>query len=112
MITYYIVAAGAVLITAISQVLLKIGANRSMDRSFISSYFNAWTMSGYFLFVVVTLMNLYAFKEIPFKMAVILVPFTYVFVSMFSVVLLEEKMAKNQILGACIILVGVIVFNF
>jgi drug/metabolite transporter (DMT)-like permease len=105
-------AVGAVVITAISQVFLKIGANRSRDRSFLASYLNAWTMAGYFLFVVVTLMSLYAFKEVPLKMAVMLLPFTYVLVSVFSLILLKEKMAKNQIIGSCIIFVGVVVFNF
>jgi drug/metabolite transporter (DMT)-like permease len=111
MVTYYIIAAGAVLLTAVSQILLKIGANKSRNMNFFLSYFNPYVILGYFLFVIVTLMNLYAYKQIPLKMAVIFLPFTYVFVSLFSLVLLKEKMTKNQIIGSCIILFGVFIYN-
>lgn len=110
-IKYYLIAFIAVIITAISQVLLKVGAIRGMNKDLIRSFFNIFTLSGYLLFFLVTLLNLYAFKVIPMKMVIVLLPFTFILVGFFSYLFLGEKISRIQIISSITIVAGIIVFN-
>jgi len=111
MIKYYICAALAVLFTAISQILLKFGANKTKDKKILKKYLNAYVILGYAIFFIVTLLNLYAYKYLPIKMAVVFLPFTFVFVALLSLAVLREKMNKQQIISSLIIITGVVIYN-
>ena len=101
----------AVALTAISQLLLKIGANRGKSRHPVKLFLNPFTAIAYALFFIVTLLNLYAYKMLPLKCAVVVLPFTYILVGILSFIFLKEKMTRNQLIGAGIIILGVVLFN-
>ena len=89
---YYAVALIGVLITAISQVLLKLGALHGKARySLLRSYLNFYTVTGLAMIFGVTLLNTYAFKFIALKMAVVLVPLAFILAAMMSFWVLGEK---------------------
>ena len=111
MFSYYLMAFLAIALTAISQLLLKIGANRGKSRHPVKLFLNPFTAIAYALFFIVTLMNLYAYKMLPLKCAVILLPFIYILIGIFSYIFLKEKMNRNQLIGAGIIILGVVLFN-
>ena len=104
-------ASGGVVLTALSQLLLKIAAHRTADQSLLRKYFNLHVIVAYGLFLAVTLMNLVAYRVLPLKMAVVFLPFTFVFVALFSYAFLHERMNGRQLLGAAVILAGVFVYN-
>jgi len=101
----------AVFLTATGQLLLKLGAGTATRNKFLVIFFNCYTISGYLLFMVVTVLNVYVYKYIPLKYGVIFLPFTIFFVTLFSLLILKEKLSKKQIAGTMIIMVGVILFN-
>lgn len=107
---HYLIALLAVLLTAISQVLLKFGARRAGSAAWML-YFNGYTLTAYVSLVTVTLMNLYAFRVIPLKAAVVLLPLTLLLVGIFSFLFLHERFTRKQVVGAILILAGLAVFN-
>jgi drug/metabolite transporter (DMT)-like permease len=109
---YYLVAFAATLITAISQVLLKLGAlHGNKNNSLLRAYLNLHTALGYCLLFTVTLLNVYAYKYIDLKIAVVLVPVTFVLVALLSFGVLKERLSRNNYVGASVILIGMVVFN-
>lgn len=101
----------AIALTAISQLLLKIGANRGKYGHPVKLFLNPFTAIAYALFFIITLLNLYAYRMLPLKCAVILLPFIYILIGIFSYLLFKEKMNRNQLIGAGIIILGVVLFN-
>jgi drug/metabolite transporter (DMT)-like permease len=100
-----------VALTALSQVLLKMGANRGKGSHPLFLFLNVFTIVAYLLFFSVTLLNLYAYKVLPIKISVTILPFTYILVGIFSYLFLRERLEKRQLIGALIIIVGIVIFN-
>ncbi len=111
MLNYYLAGLSGVLITAFSQILLKIGAKKGINKRLIYSYLNYYTMLGYFFLFIVTLLNLYAYKGLPLKTVVILLPITFILVTFLSFLILKERFTKQQFIGAGCIIMGVLFFN-
>ena len=82
------------------------------NNSLLRAYMNPSTIFGYLLLLFVTLLNVYAYKYIDLKIAVVLLPITFVFVALLSFAVLKERFTKNNSIGAVIILVGIVAFNF
>lgn len=95
--------------TGVSQVLLKLGAKQGKG---IKIFINIYTIIGYFIFFLITLVNLYVYKFLEMKYAVIFMPLGFLFVIIFSLIILKEKISKNKIIGILFIIIGVIIFNF
>ncbi len=112
MLKYYLVALLSVLVTSIAQILLKKGANFGRDKgSFLALYLNTFSISGYVLFVMVTLLNLYFLKVIPLKELAFIVPVVYILVPVLSYFFLGERLTKRQRYAILIIFVGILIFN-
>ncbi len=112
MIYYKILAFVGVLMTALSQISLKIGAKKKIRHSLIRSLFNIWTISGYAILVSVTLINLFAYRILPLKVMILLLPMNYIFVVVFSRVILKEKINRIRIFGLSVIVCGILIYNF
>jgi drug/metabolite transporter (DMT)-like permease len=109
---YYMIALVAVFMTAFCQLLLKLGARHGKERnSSLRLYLNYYTLPAYFFLFVATLFSTYAYKYIPMKAAVILLPVGFILVALLSYWVLREKFSKNQVIGSVIILAGIVVFN-
>ncbi|OHD36278.1 MAG: hypothetical protein A2015_03150 [Spirochaetes bacterium GWF1_31_7] len=108
---FYFIAFLAILITGFSQILLKIGSIKNKNKKNIKLFLNIHVFIGYFLFIIVTLLNLYVFKYLPIKFNIVLIPISIVNVFILSVIILKEKISKNKIIGGSIVLLGVIIFN-
>ena len=110
--TAWILAFTVVLLTGISQTLLKIGAKNSTDRTnFMAAYLNVPTFAAYLLFLIVTILSVYALKEIPLKVFYSICSLNLVVVMIFSYVILSEQINKNKFIAISLIVFGVIVFN-
>ncbi len=108
--TYYLAAILGVFLTAVSQLLMKLGARQRM-KSRLRLYLNVYMLTAYSTLVLVTLLNLYAYHEIPLKVGLMLSPLALILVGILSSWLLKERLTRLQIFGAFVILMGVTVFN-
>lgn len=107
---YMLIMLGGTVLTAISQVLLKQSANVP-HKSFIYEYLNWRVILSYTIFVLVLLLNTYAFTHVPLKYGAVIDTLSYVFVLLFSYFLLREKITKQKLIGNLIIITGVFIYS-
>jgi multidrug transporter EmrE-like cation transporter len=107
---FYVCAGLSILLTSIAQILLKIGANKKSTNE--SIYLNRATMSGYGLFLVVTILSVLALKGIELKTFYAAVyALNFILVAIFSWKFLGESLSKKKVVGILLIALGIIVFN-
>ena len=110
MIIFSLVFVVSVLISSISQVMLKTSANKSYsDR--IKEYLNPTVIIAYGLFFLSTLITVFAYKVVPLSLGPVLESTGYIFVAVLGVVLLKEKMSRRKLLGMVLILAGIALFS-
>jgi len=96
------------LLAAVSQVLLKISANRP-HKNRISEYLNVWVITGYGLLVLTLLMNTWAYRGVEYKIGPILNSASYVFVMLLGRLVLKEKITKRKAVGVSVIVLGIVI---
>lgn len=107
---YYLCAGLSILLTSIAQILLKFGARTKNTNE--SVYFNWATISGYGLFLVVTLLSVLALKGIELKVFYAAAyALNFILVAFFSWKLLGESLSLKKIGGILLIASGIVVFN-
>jgi small multidrug resistance pump len=111
MLESYFCAYLAVLFTAMSQVLMKAGSVGSAGRHWLRSYLNVRTLGAYFLLFATTILNTYAYRRLQLRVAVIVLPVTFILVGVFSIVFFKERLSKRQLAGACAIIAGIVIYN-
>lgn len=100
----------SVLISSISQVMLKTSANKSYsDR--IKEYLNPTVIIAYGLFFLSTLITVFAYKVVPLSLGPVLESTGYIFVAVLGVVLLKERMSRKKLIGMVLILGGIALFS-
>lgn len=110
MIIFSLVFVVSVLISSISQVMLKTSANKSYsDR--IKEYLNPTVIIAYCLFFLSTLITVFAYKVVPLSLGPVLESTGYIFVAVLGVVLLKEKMSRRKLFGMILILAGIALFS-
>lgn len=97
------------MMVAVSQLLLKLSANQDY-KSFIKQFLNMKVFCGYGLLFSSMMVNMFAMRYMDYKFAPILSTISYVFVLIFSVLLLKERISKRKCIGTVMILVGIILF--
>ena len=98
-----------VFISAMSQVMLKKAAMKKHD-SVIKEYLNALVIFAYVLFVGTTFLSILAYKGIPLSMGPILEATSYIYVTIFGVVIFKEKMNLKKVVALGMIIVGIVVY--
>ena len=111
MIIAYLFVLFAIILTGFSQILLKIGSNYKKSNKFLDSYLNFATISAYFLYIIVTVLYIYAMVDIPLKIVYALGALNYLIILIFSGLILKEPITKIKVIATLIITMGVIVFN-
>lgn len=107
---YSIILLFSVLISSISQIILKKSANKNYE-SIIKEYMNLYVLTGYALLFLSTILTIFALKGLPYKSVPIIETIGYIYILLLSRLLLKEKITKKMIIGNVIIISGVIVFN-
>lgn len=108
MTTYIIIFISASLISAFSQILLKIAAKQQY-RSWIYEYLNIRVIGAYFIFFLATLLTVYCYKVVPLSLGAMLEASGYVFVTVLGRIILKEKVSKQKLIGMALVIAGVIV---
>ncbi|MCP1101251.1 small multidrug resistance pump [Aequitasia blattaphilus] len=105
---YFLIMFGGSFLAAISQVLLKKSANSS-HKNIVNEYLNPRVIVGYILLMTSLLVNVYAYRGVPYKFAPVFAAATYVFSLFFSLIFLKEKI-QGKIVGNIIIILGMIIY--
>ncbi|HEX2938096.1 MAG TPA: EamA family transporter [Ruminiclostridium sp.] len=109
MIKYYSFMVLSVVLAAVSQVLLKISANKKHD-SFLKEYLNIHVITGYGLLVCSTILTIMAFKGLDYKNGPVIESLGYLFVLLLCRFFLKEKITVRNIVGNLVIIFGIIIF--
>jgi len=109
---YLLLALIGSLLTSLSQVLLKYGAVFTKNKPLLFSFFNLFTFSGYFIFVIVILINLIAFQNLEMKIVPVILAANFVFLMLLSRLILKEKITSGNMISIFFIFIGVTIFNW
>lgn len=107
---FYLIMFSTTIFTAFSQVLLKQSAGMK-HKSFIFEYLNWRVMTAYFIMFAVLFANTYAFTGVEMKYGAVIDAFSYVFVMLFSWILLKEKFTRGQLAGNLLIIAGILIYT-
>ena len=97
----------SVLIGAVSQVLLKKAALKPHP-SLLSEYLNPLVILAYVLFVGCTFLTVYAYRGVPLSLGPVLESTSYLYVTVFGVLIFREKISAKKIAALILIIAGVI----
>ena len=99
-----------VLISSVSQVLLKKAAMRQYETP-LKEYLNPWVIPAYALFFGATLMTILAYKVVPLSMGAILEATAYLYITFFGVTIFKEKLGRDKAIALLLIVGGIIVYS-
>ena len=100
----------SVLVSSVSQILLKISAGKTYD-SKIKEYLNALVIIAYGLFFLSTVVTVLAYKYVDLSLGPVLEATGYIWVTLLGYLILKEKVSRKKLMGLVVIIVGIIVFN-
>ena len=107
---YFLLLIFSVFIASISQILLKISANRKHN-SKIREYFNPYVIIAYSIFCFSLILTILALRGLELKNVPIIESTGYIYILFLSRIFLKEKITKYKIGGSFLIILGIIVFN-
>ena len=107
---YIFVFLFSVLISSVSQIILKSSANK-MYGHWLREYLNFKVVVAYGLFFAASLLTVVAYRYVPLSMGAILEASGYVFVTVLGCLVLKEKISARKLAGLIIIVLGIIMFN-
>ena len=107
---YALLILAGTFISAISQVMLKIEANKP-HATRLQEYFNPLVIGAYVIFVGTTLLSVLAYRGIPLSMGPILEATSYIYITIFGVKIFGEKMNKGKAIALFLIVCGIVVYS-
>ncbi len=109
-IIFSLIFVASVLISSISQVMLKKSADKVYDNA-IREYLNVRVITAYGLFFFSTVITVFAYKYVPLSSGPILESSGYVFVAVLGYFFLKERFTVKKVVGMILILLGIILFS-
>ena len=100
----------SVLLSSFSQVILKIAAGRKYENR-IKEYLNPLVIGAYTLFFLCTLLTMLALRFVPYSYSPMIESTSYIFIPVFGVLLLKEKISRRRMIGIAVILAGILIFT-
>lgn len=107
---FMLIMLGGTFFSAISQVLLKQSANK-VYKSPIREYLNWRVITAYGIFFGVLLLNTYCYTKVDMRYGPVIDTAAYIFVLLFSWLILKEKITKGKIIGNLIIVLGILIYT-
>lgn len=99
-----------VFIASVSQVMLKKAAQKDHG-SLVKEYTDPLVVFAYVLFVLTTLMTIYAYKEVPLSLGPILESTSYLYVTVFGILIFKERFNAKKVVALALIIVGIVVYS-
>lgn len=110
MLKFILVFLVSVLISSISQIILKKSAARKYD-SLIKEYLNVRVIGAYAMFFLSTLLTMYAYTGVPLTLGALLESAGYIYIPLLSFIFLKEKITPRMVVGSLFIIGGIIIYN-
>lgn len=107
---YALLILAGTFIAAISQVMLKIEADKP-HKSHLQEYLNPLVIFAYVLFVGTTFLSIFAYRGIPLSMGPILEATSYIYITFFGVKIFGEKMNRKKAAALVLIICGIVVYS-
>ena len=101
----------SVLISSISQILLKKSADKTYD-SRLKEYLNPLVIIAYGMFFCSMMITMYCYKYVDVSAGPIFESAGYIFVGVLGYIFLKEKFTAKKIIGMLLIMIGIVVFSF
>lgn len=101
---------GSILISVVSQLLLKISANKQYS-SHIREYLNPYVVIAYGMFFGATILTMLALRYLPLSSAPVLESLSYILVAVLGYFVLHERLSRRKLAGMAVILAGIFLFN-
>ena len=101
----------SVLISSISQILLKKSADRTYD-SRLKEYLNPLVIIAYGMFFCSMMITMYCYKYVDVSAGPIFESAGYIFVGVLGYIFLKEKFTAKKIIGMLLIMLGIVIFSF
>lgn len=98
-------------ISAVSQVILKKAALKTYP-SKIREYLNFPVVFAYTLFLLTTFMCIIAYQVVPLSFGPVLESTSYLYVTLFGVLIFKEKITAKKMVALALILAGIVVYAF
>lgn len=102
---YIILFIVSILVASFSQIILKKGTKKD------NIYINKFTIVGYGLMLLSTVLTLIGYKGVSLTLAGILQSLSFVFVPLFSYLFLKEKVNQRVFIGIIVIIIGIVIFS-
>lgn len=96
----------SVLVSSISQVILKISAGRQY-KSHIKEYLNVQVVFAYALFFLSSLLTIIAYREVPLSVGPVLEASGYIYIAVMGKIFLHESLTRKKLAGIMCILIGI-----
>lgn len=109
MLEHWLALFGAVVLSSVSQMLLKKAAQTEY-KNVIREYLNPWVISGYVLLAMSTICVIFAFKGVDFKNGPVIESLGFPLVMLLGRIFYGEKLTGNKLIGMALIMLGVVVY--
>ena len=96
------------LLAAMGQLLFRVGAS---GREAVSSFVNAWLLSGLFAYGLSTLLWIYALSKVRLTVVYPFTALTFVLVYLFGVLILHEPTTGKALAGVALVLGGLFLIS-
>lgn len=100
----------SVLIAGIAQIILKKAANANKSKHMVNKFISGGVAIGYMMMLLASLMNVFALKHIELKILPAIDAISYIYIPVLSCLLLKEKITRNVVFGAGLIIIGIMFF--
>lgn len=107
---YVILYLSSVFVAAVSQVLLKKEAVKP-HKNVIQEYLNPLVIIAYTFFLGTTVLSMLAYKGIPLNLGPILETTSYLYITVFGVVIFKERLTRQRVLALILIITGIAVYT-
>ena len=101
---------GSVLISSVSQILLKKSADKTYD-SRIREYLNPLVIIAYGMFYCSMLITMYCYRFVDVSAGPILESAGYIFVAVLGAIFLKERFTKKKVIGMLVLFCGIALFS-
>ena len=106
--THVFIYVFSVFISSVSQILLKISANKKYE-SRIREYLNPRVIIAYAIFFIATFVTILAYEGIPLSLGPVLETTGYLWVSLLGYFILKEKISRRKLIGLVVVVTGIVV---
>ena len=101
---------GSVLISSISQIMLKKSADKTYETT-LREYLNPLVIIAYAMFFCSMLITMYCYKYVDVSAGPILESAGYIFVAVLGFIFLKEKFTVKKVIGMIVLMCGIALFS-